>query len=87
MDRELSWPAALPADGDAAAETRDDIRAITKSIQDDTERLRAIEAKKAQLDPSDARTTALAKEAEQLARNLAQKATAERALTEEIAED
>jgi hypothetical protein len=29
----------------------------------------------------------LAKEAEQLARNLAQKVTAERALTEEIAED
>ena len=65
-------------------DAREDLRETSESIQDDAQRLLALETEKAALDPADPRVVVLAHEIEQLARNQAQKTTAERAITEEI---
>jgi hypothetical protein len=63
-----------------------DIQATTADISADAERLQAIEAVKATIDPADPRALDLATQAEELARDIASKTVAERELVAEAAE-
>ncbi|HXG40516.1 MAG TPA: hypothetical protein VNJ28_06195 [Candidatus Limnocylindrales bacterium] len=71
----------------SGAELRDDFEATKDEIRADTERLRRLEAQKADLDPSDPEAGRLAQEIEQLARRLADRTAVERELTEKAREE
>ena len=64
----------------------DYLHAMSESIQDDAERIRAMEAEKNSLDAADPRVAEMSDDIEQLTRNMAQKATNERALSREISD-
>lgn len=64
----------------------DDLRATAESIVEDADALKQVELQKLELEPEDTDTRALAERAEQLARDIAAKARAEKQLAEEIAE-
>jgi hypothetical protein len=70
--------------GGRVAEADDDLRATAESLQDDADRLKDLEASKERLDPSDPEVLKLAHEAKDLARTIADKATVELALAEEL---
>jgi hypothetical protein len=65
-------------------DAREDLRATSEAIQDDAERLAELEARKRTLDAADPQVEELSREIETLARVMADKATAERELSEEI---
>jgi hypothetical protein len=65
---------------------REDLRSTEASIRKDAERVRDLEDEKAALDEADPRVVVLSEQVEQLAARLQAKATAERELSEEIAE-
>jgi hypothetical protein len=75
------------ADPEGNQDARDDLHATSESIQDDAERIGAIEAEKNSLDASDPRVSEMSDYVEQLSRNMAQKATNERALSKELQDD
>lgn len=66
------------------SDAHDDLRATSEAIQDDAERLAAMEEEKRSLDATDPRVEELSREIEALARAVRNKATAERQLSEEI---
>jgi hypothetical protein len=69
------------------AEERDDLKATAESIVTDAERLKEIELRKLDLEPSeDEEVMELATEAEQLAEDISDKARAEKELADEVAE-
>ena len=70
----------------AVTNQEDDLRATAESIVEDADALKQVELQKLQLEPEDTDTRALAERAEQLARDIAAKARAEKQLAEEIAE-
>jgi hypothetical protein len=63
-----------------------DIQATAEDIAADADVLQAIEAEKANIDPSDPRAMELATEAERLARDIASKTVAERELVSEASQ-
>ena len=63
-----------------------DIQATAKDIAADADALQALEAEKAEIDPSDPRAMDLAARAERLARDIVSKTVAERELVAEAAE-
>jgi hypothetical protein len=63
-----------------------DIQATAEDIVADADALQAIEAEKAEIDPTDPRALDLASKAERLARDIASKTVAERELVVEAAE-
>jgi hypothetical protein len=65
-------------------DAREDLRATSEAIQDDAERLAELEARKRALDAADPLVEELSREIETLARAMANKATVERELSEEI---
>jgi hypothetical protein len=65
-------------------DARKDLRATSEAIQDDAERLAELEARKRTLVAADPQVEELSREIETLARVMADKATAERELSEEI---
>ena len=67
-------------------ELESDIQATAVDIAADADTLRAIEAEKAKIDPTDPRALDLATQAERLARDIASKTVAERELVSEAAE-
>jgi hypothetical protein len=69
------------------SDAREDLRATSEAIKGDADQLKRLETEKGSLDPSDPRVAELSREAEQLTERLATKATAERVLSEEIADD
>jgi hypothetical protein len=69
------------------AEDRDDLQVTAESIVDDAERLKRIEQRKLELEPSDdEEVLELAGEAERLADDIAVKARIEKDLADEIVE-
>ena len=69
------------------AEERDDLKATAESIVTDADRLKQIEQRKLNLEPSDdEEVIELADEAEQLAEDISDKARAEKQLADEVAE-
>ncbi|HET8784170.1 MAG TPA: hypothetical protein VFM38_00930 [Candidatus Limnocylindrales bacterium] len=68
-------------------EPMDDLRATADDLAADAERLREIELQKASMAPDDPALVDLAAEAEHLSASMASKATAQRELAEEVAED
>jgi len=63
----------------------DDLRATAESVAVDARRLAALEEHKLELDPSDPEVGRMSDEAERVASGIALKATAELALSREIA--
>ena len=61
-----------------------DLRSTSESIQDDAERLKALEEQKSALDPSDPLVVELSHQVEALLRRTSTKARAETELSEEI---
>jgi hypothetical protein len=70
--------------GGSVSDGEDDLRATSESILDDATRLKALEEQKAGLPADDPRVAELSREIEELARQLAEKATVERVLTDEL---
>lgn len=64
----------------------DDLRAVSDAIKDDAARLHDLEASKSRLDPADPQVLDLSREIEALVEQTSIKATAERELSEEIAD-
>jgi hypothetical protein len=62
----------------------DDLRATSEAIQDDAERLADLEAQKRSLDSADPQVEELSRQIETLTHGMADKATAERELSEEL---
>jgi len=69
------------------AQLREDFAATSESVQDDAERLVAIENEKQGLDPSDPRVDTLSVEAELLAGRIQRESRIERELANEIGSD
>ena len=67
-----------------SGELAEDLRSTQESILRDTAHLRAIETRKAELDPEDRRVPELSAEAERVAIAMRDKAAAERELAEQI---
>jgi hypothetical protein len=65
-------------------DARDDLRATSEAIQDDAERLAGLEARKRSLDAADPEVIELSRQIETLTLQMAEKAAAERELSEEI---
>ena len=65
-------------------DARADLRATSEAIQDDAERLAELEARKRSLDTADPEVVELSQQIDMLARRIADKAAAERELSEEI---
>jgi hypothetical protein len=82
-DRDPTSGAESQDTGDA----RDELHATSESLQDDAERVGAMEAEKDSLDAADPRVSEMSDDVEQLTRNMAQKATNERALSKEIQDE
>ena len=70
--------------GEGKTDARSDLRATSEAIQDDAERLAGLEARKRSLDAADPEVVDLSQQIETLARRMADKAAAERELSEEI---
>jgi hypothetical protein len=68
-------------------DARQDLQATSEAIKDDADRVKQLEEEKSSLDPVDPRVSELSREIELLTRRLNDKATAERVLTDEIAEE
>lgn len=64
-----------------------DLRATEESIRSDTQQVDSLESEKSSLDPADPKVLELSERVEGLATELAGKAEAERALSEDIAEE
>jgi hypothetical protein len=64
-----------------------DLRATEESIRSDTQQIHSLESEKSSLDPGDPKVVGLSERVEGLATELAGKAEAERALSEDIAEE
>lgn len=62
----------------------EDLRATSESIRDDADQLKRLEAQKTSLDPADPLVLDLSRQIEALVYRIAEKARAERDLTEEI---
>jgi hypothetical protein len=62
----------------------EDLRATSESIQDDADQLKRLEARKTSLDPTDPLVLDLSRQIESLVQRIAEKARAERDLSEEI---
>jgi hypothetical protein len=62
----------------------EDLRATSEAIQDDAERLADLESRKRALDAADPQVEELSREIETLTHGMADKATAERELSEEV---
>jgi hypothetical protein len=65
-------------------DAREDLRATSEAIQDDAERIAGLEARKRSLDAADPEVVELSRQIEVLTRGMADKAAAERELTDEI---
>ena len=68
------------------SDAEDDLKATSDAVLSDAERLSQLEIRKRTLDPSDPEFERLSREIEDLTRLLGRKATAERQLSEEIAD-
>lgn len=66
------------------ADTEEDLRATSESIEDDAVQLKRLEEQKATLDADDPRLADLSREIERLAHAVAEKTTVERVLSEEL---
>jgi hypothetical protein len=66
------------------ADTEEDLRATSESIQDDADRLKRLEEQKASLAADDPQLADLSREIERLAHTVAEKTTVERVLSEEL---
>ena len=66
------------------ADARDDLLATSEAIQDDADLLAELEKMKESLDADDPRMPELARRTEALARRMANKASAERELIDEL---
>ena len=87
MESESDRDPSSGMETDDYRDARDELHATSESLQDDAERVRAMEAEKDGLDPLDPRVLEMSDDIEQLTRNMAQKATNERALSQEIKDD
>ncbi|HET9346454.1 MAG TPA: hypothetical protein VFO05_12215 [Candidatus Limnocylindrales bacterium] len=65
-------------------DAEEDLRATSESIQDDADRLKALEEEKADVEAGDPRLSTLSDEAERLAHSIAAKTTVERVLSDEL---
>ncbi len=65
---------------------REDLRATAEDLLADAQRLKEIERRKLELDPADPEMLELAVESESVARRMAPKAAAQRALSEGMTE-
>jgi hypothetical protein len=72
--------------GGSVPDAEEDLRATSESIQDDAVRLKELEQEKTALPLNDPRVAELSREIEALARSLADKATVERKLSDELQE-
>ena len=77
-------PAASSSTPDGEAQTEEDLRATSDSIQADTRRLAAIEQEKVRLDPEDPTVDRLSDEAVALADRISRETRAERQLSKEL---
>ncbi len=66
------------------SDPRDDLRSTEESIRRDAEQVKALEAEKSALEPTDPRVAQLSEQIERLATVLQGKTTAERELADEI---
>jgi hypothetical protein len=62
----------------------EDLRATSEAIADDAARLKALEEQKSRLEADDPRLSGLSRQAEDVAHDMAAKATVERALSDEL---
>jgi hypothetical protein len=67
-------------------DAHEDLRATSEAIQDDAEELATLEVRKREIEPTDSQVVDLSRRIEELAQEMATKATAERELSEEIQE-
>jgi hypothetical protein len=70
--------------GEGIVDAREDLRATSEAIQADAERIAGLEVRKRSLDAADPEVVELSREIETLTRGMADKAAAERELSEEI---
>ena len=87
--RDGSWTSGKRPDrgGSMRAEERDDLKSTAESIVTDAERLKQIEQRKLNLEPSDDEEVMdLATEAEELAEEISDKARVEKQIADEVSE-
>ncbi len=65
-------------------DAQEDLRATSEAIQDDAEQLAMLETQKRDLEPTNPEVVEMSRRIEELAQEMATKATAERELSEEI---
>lgn len=71
-------------EGEQMPDPEEDLRATAEAIQDDAEQLKQLEARKVALDPDDPLVLDLSRQIEALVATIADKARAERELSEEL---
>lgn len=71
-------------EGEQMPDAEEDLRATAEAIQDDAEQLKQLEARKIALDPDDPLVLDLSRQIEALVAKIADKARAERELSEEL---
>jgi hypothetical protein len=65
-------------------DAQEDLRATSEAIQDDAEQLAMLETQKRDLEPTNPEVVEMSRRIEELAQEMATKATVERELSEEI---
>lgn len=75
----------MPESSDS--ERRQDLKATSESLEEDAQRVAAIEDEKQDLDAEDPRLDELSSEAERIAGDIQHKSRAERALSAQLGED